>query len=563
MTTWRRASNWLPNAALSLKLGAIGCFQGACISRQAKDPMRVQRKLLAQIISANRRTTFGLKYDFAAIGDYETFASRVSVAQFEELRPYIEAEIERGEATLTAEKPLCYVRTSGTTGKPKDLPLTAQHLKSLRRIQEIAIAMQYRGCPEAFSGSMLAIVSPAREGVLSNGNTYGSASGIVARSTPRIVRGKFVVPPAVLTIKDPQLKYLLILRLAVARDDLTYIATANATTVLNLMRLYRTHQTELIEDIRRGGFRLAEQLPNEVAEAVAPRLRADPARALELQVLNSSPQEVRIADLWPRLALVGTWTFGSSSVAVDALRRELPPAARITDIGYMASEFRGTITLGRRSGTGMPTLDTHFFEFVEREKWDKKVPEFLTLDMLCKGRDYYVVVTTPSGLYRYFINDLVRVVGHLHRTPLLRFVQKGKGVTSITGEKLYESQVLAAVRVALEQYQLTVRFVMMLADETECRYRLYLEASQANGVNADELAAEVDRVLAELNVEYRAKRESERLGKLSVHWLRHDTGEAFKAYCVQQGQREGQFKTVALAYRKEFPFDLDRFIAVA
>ena len=58
---------------------------------------------------------------------------------------------------------------------------------------------------------------------------------------------------------------------------------------------------------------------------------------------------------------------------------------------------------------------------------------------LRKGVDYYVIVTTAAGLYRYFINDLVQVTGFLHATPLFRFMQKGKGVTNITGEKLYES----------------------------------------------------------------------------------------------------------------------------
>ena len=55
-------------------------------------------------------------------------------------------------------------------------------------------------------------------------------------------------------------------------------------------------------------------------------------------------------------------------------------------------------------------------------------------------------------------------------------MQKGKGVTNITGEKLYESQVLAAVRHSLAQIGRTPRFVMMLADEAAQRYRLYVEA---------------------------------------------------------------------------------------
>lgn len=545
---------------MSLRLRAVSARQGARLARLARDPDRAQHRLLMQFVGTNARTTFGRQHGFDAISTYEEFAARVPVSTFEQLRPYVTAEIESGEAALSSEPPLCYVRTSGTTDKPKDLPLTASHLKSLRRIQETAIAFQHLRCPEAFAGSMLAIVSPPQEGVMTNGRSFGSASGFVAWSTPRVVRNKFVLPSIVLTIKDSQLKYLLILRLALARADLSYIATANPTTVLTLLRLYREHTKTLIDDVRHGQFHRSSELPKEVVEAVAGRLVSDVRRATELEKLQAAVGNPTIAELWPKLSLVGTWTFGSSSVAVDVLRHELPSHARIIDIGYIASEFRGTITLGRRSGTGIPTLDTHFFEFVERDTWDRGEPQYLRLESLRKGHDYYVIVTTPSGLYRYFINDLVRVVGRLHRTPLLRFVQKGKGVTSLTGEKLYESQVLCAVRGVLGGQGVSAPFVMMLADEVALRYSLYMEPEGATRPDREAVAAAIDRKLAELNVEYQSKRESQRLGSAIVQWLRRGTGDAYKQHCVQRGQREGQFKTVALGYRKEFSFDLDAWV---
>ena len=63
-----------------------------------------------------------------------------------------------------------------------------------------------------------------------------------------------------------------------------------------------------------------------------------------------------------------------------------------------------------------------------------------------KGFHPDVLVMTATGLYRYFMNDLVETIGFFRATPLLRFVQKGKGVTSLTGEKLYEAQAIEAVR---------------------------------------------------------------------------------------------------------------------
>jgi sterol desaturase/sphingolipid hydroxylase (fatty acid hydroxylase superfamily) len=547
--------------ALSLRRDAFAARRR--LAHTMRDPMRVQLALLESIVERNRDTEFGRSHDFARIDGYDAFVGAVPVGDFEALRPYIDAQIAKGGAYLTAESPSQYVRTSGTTAAPKDIPLTRTHLEALRRIHRESVAFQYRNCPAAFAGAIVAMVSPAVEGVLANGKPYGSASGIVAGETPPAVREKFIVPPEVLAIDESRVKYLAALRLMIARPDVTYLGAANPTTLLTLARLYREHHAELVEDVRRGTFFLSERAAGPAITALASRLRADPVRAEALASLHADRPQVRITDIWPDLRLVVTWTCASAGVAVDSLRKELGPRVRIQELGYLSSEFRGTITLGRNRGSGLPTFDTHFFEFVERDRWDAGARDLLTLDRVRKGRDYYVVVTTPSGLYRYFINDVVRVRGFLHATPLLQFVQKGRGVTNITGEKLCEAQVLQAVRDEMHGMDCTASFMMMLADEDARRYRLYVEPDVRPLRDAAMLAAAVDARLAELNVEYRAKRESERLAPVEARWLAAGTGDAYKRHCVDLGQREGQFKVVSLDYRRRFAFDLDACCAEA
>ena len=559
-TPRRSLRSRIADLAITLQLRWTRLTQGRRIAAAARDPMRAQHALLTQILRQNRETTFGRQHGFDRIDSYANFAERVPVHEYEALRPYVDAEIERGDRALTAEAPMHYLRTSGTTGKPKDIPLVKSHLHQLRKVNRLSVSSQHRVCPAAFSGSILVITSPATEGRLPNGKAYGSASGIVSGSTPSLVREKFAVPAPVLTIADSRVKYLLILRLAIARRDITYLGTANPSTLLALMKLYRENETALVADLRNGGFFLADRVPADVLTSVQKRLRPDPSRADEIVRLQASSAGRRIAELWPDLRLVVTWTCASAGIAADALRAELSPRTHIHELGYVSSEFRGTITLGRRAGSGLPTSDTHFFEFVEKDRWDRGEPEFLTLDQLRKHADYYVIVTTPSGLYRYFINDLVRVTGFLRRMPLLKFMQKGKGVTNITGEKLYESQVLAAVRQVLEQLGLTPRFVMMLADEAAQRYRLYVETEAGEKPDSQRLGQRVDAQLRSLNVEYDAKRESGRLAEIAAAWLRPGTEEAYKHASVQQGQREGQYKVVALAYKQKFAFDLDAFV---
>lgn len=559
----RRFITWLADILMTAYLCWIRFVEQHRIKQLARDPMKKQHALLARLLHENRNTTFGKRHGFTHINDYQAFAAQIPVNEYEDLRPFINAEIQQEKAVLTADTPFHYVRTSGTTGQSKDLPLTRAHLTALRRLHHQALAFQYRTCPEAFPGSILTFVSPSSEGILANGKSFGSASGIVASDTPFLLKKKFVVPAIVTTISDSKLKYLLILRLALVRCDLSYIGAANPSTLLNLMQLYRQHAAILIDDILHGKFFLSDQLPDAVLIAIQHQLHANPKRADELARLHAADKPVHISNLWPALRLIVCWTCASARIAANALRKELTPSTHVMELGYIASELRGTITLGKNAGTGLPTLDTHFFEFIEREKWDnasqsdKRALTLLMLDSLRKGVDYYLIVTTPSGLYRYFMNDLVRVSGFLHKTPLLKFIQKGKGVTNITGEKLYEAQVLDAMHTAQTKHGLSTHFFIMLADEEKRVYRLYIEPDNGNKFSTVLFAATVDQELARGNIEYQAKRESQRLDMLKVYCLAAGTGEKYKQSCVQQGQREGQFKMVTLLYQQDFHFDLE------
>ena len=90
-------------------------------------------------------------------------------------------------------------------------------------------------------------------------------------------------------------------------------------------------------------------------------------------------------------------------------------------------------------------MHENFFEFVEKSLWEAGEPVFLSLDEIEEGEQYYVFTTTQGGLYRYDIDDIIEVTGRFNETPTIRFVQKGKGITNLTGEKLYESQLIQAI----------------------------------------------------------------------------------------------------------------------
>jgi hypothetical protein len=167
------------------------------------------------------------------------------------------------------------------------------------------------------------------------------------------------------------------------------------------------------------------------------------------------------------------------------------------------------------------------------------------------GKRYYVIVTTMNGLYRYFMNDLIEVTGRFHSTPTIHFVQKGKGVTNLTGEKLYEFHVMDAVEAIQQAYQTIVEFYVMLADPLTLQYTLYLEHPPLDFF----VGYKLEQHMGQANLEFHAKRESGRLQPLRIVYLQPGTGEAYKAYCLQQGQRDAQFKVVRLQYAKDCSFN--------
>jgi hypothetical protein len=230
------------------------------------------------------------------------------------------------------------------------------------------------------------------------------------------------------------------------------------------------------------------------------------------------------------------------------------------ELGYQATECRGSMALQAESPGGLPPLHHHFFEFVEQQRWDSGRPEFLTLGQISRGTVYYILVTTSAGLYRYFMNDLVEVVGFHRRTPLLKFVQKGRGVTSLTGEKLYEAHVIEAVKKTADRHGLTAAFFVLVASDVQPSYALFVEADNDAGLPRQQFAAEVDARLGELNLEYRSKRASGRLAPLTIAWLRKGAAEAYRTATVRAGQREGQLKPAVLLYARDLPMSFEPYV---
>jgi hypothetical protein len=125
-------------------------------------------------------------------------------------------------------------------------------------------------------------------------------------------------------------------------------------------------------------------------------------------------------------------------------------------------------------------------------------------------------LTTSSGLCRYDICDVVRCVGFTGTTPVLRFLHKGAHISSITGEKLSESQIVSAVQATLAEFDHRVdRFTMVPVWGEPPRYELLFEDSDMPASHQlTAFSEQVESRLSELNCEYGEKRTTSRLAAI-------------------------------------------------
>lgn len=546
--------HFLLNILLKLKMRKNGRKFKGPLAHETKEIERIQKEVLKKLLKENFSTKFGRKYQFENIQSCGEFQAKVPVNTYEDLRSWIEEQAISNSDSLIAASFAMFNQTSGSTAKPKWIPVTQETLIDLKNSQQLSTWLQYTYAPEAFEGHIMGLVSPAHEGMSEWGIPFGSASGHFYKNMPQIVKKKYVIPHFIFEVKDYQVKYYLILLLSLQHKDITYFGSANPSTFLQLNNMLKERKEDLLNDLQsKSPNAVKAQISQQLYERVSNLLTPSKTRLKELENLFDK-DDSSIKHFWPHLKLLVTWTCGSCGIALKAALKLMPDNIKVADPGYLSSEFRGSVTYDYSSQSGLPTYKDHFFEFMLKEEWESGDSNFKLLHELEKGCDYYVFITTPSGLWRYNMNDIVRVTDYLNECPLITFQQKGNGACNITGEKLYENQVIEA----FQSMQWKAMYYQVLADVNDSRYIGYIEWHDQPKEDQEHLSAIMDQALAKLNVEYAEKRASKRLNSFVLKYLPAGTFANIKKNAVEAGQKEGQFKMVMLQYKDQFKWDLSQ-----
>jgi hypothetical protein len=540
---------WLINTALCL----VGGSQRLRLNFWNKHPKHAAERTLRDILTISKDTVYGKEHHFDRILSatsaedlFRLYQQYVPVNDsFETLRPYVERHKNGEKDILFPGKPDMYATTSGTTSEPKWVPMTHKYLKDVYgKMTHIWIWNFICHRNRIFGGHLFTTVGKELEGYAPDGTIFGSVSGVLVRDVPSIIKKHYTAPACVMSIDDYAARNYTLMRLALQYRDVTLWATANPSTILELLRTLNENTLEMIDDIEHGTLSWNFDISDYIREELADYMKPEPERAQELRDLLEKHGKLEPKHFWPWLQLLSTWKCGNTKIYMEKYMDQFNwDKTFYQELGYIATECRFGFSLDE---TNESVLFPHFhyYEFVEESELDNPHKNYLQIHELEQGKRYCAYVTTYSGLFRYNMNDLVEVGGKFYNTPTVHMISKVNGIVSMTGEKLYEPQFIDAVHKAEKELEIKTKFFVGFADIQESKYHFYFEFAdeKIDQKTADKFAQVVDKKLQEINNEYESKRASFRLHDPQAHILLNNAYARFKAACLRDGFRDGQFK---------------------
>jgi hypothetical protein len=332
------------------------------IRKGSSTALEDQDKILKDLLTVGRKTTFGQEHHFGDIADHQAFAQAVPVRDYEHFKVYID-QIKQGKHNvLWKGRPIYFAKTSGTTSGVKYIPITRDsipnHINSARNA--LLCYMAETGNYAFASGKLIFLSgSPVLERV--GDVPTGRLSGIVNHHIPRYLRTNQMPSYETNCIEEWETKLDKIVEETIAQ---------NMTLISGIPPWMQMYFDRLIE---KGGKPVGELFPN--------------FSVLVHGGVNFEPYRAKL--------------FASIGRSVHTI--ETFPASE----GFFA--FQDTQD---REGLLLNTNSGIFFEFIPVSDLTNGAenPRRLSLAQVQTGENYAMIINSNAGLWGYNLGDTVRFV---------------------------------------------------------------------------------------------------------------------------------------------------------
>ena len=473
-----------------------------------KYPHEVQEELFKKLIQTARYTEFGKQFDFSSIQTYEQFRERVPIHTYEKTFPYIDRLMKGEQNILWPSEIKWFSKSSGTTNaRSKFIPVSQESLDDCHfKGGKDLLSIYVNNYPETklFDGKGLAVGGSHQINELdpSASSYYGDVSAVIMQN----------LPPWAQFIRTPSLETALMgnweekiekLARETIKENVTNIAGVPTWTVLLIQR---------VTDI-----------------------------AMKKNIL----------EVWPNLEV-----FFHGAVAFAPYRRlfqSIIPSDKMRYWEtYNASEGFFGIQDQRGSEALLLMLDYGiFYEFIPMEELEKENPKAVQLRDVELDKNYAMVISTNSGLWRYNIGDTIKFTSKFPYR--IKISGRTKHFMNAFGEEIIVENAETAIARACEITGAVIdNFTaapVYLKEGKKGRHEWIVEF-KVPPTDPDLFARILDETLRSINSDYDAKRAH---NLALVEPKVHSAGEGtFYNWMKRRGKLGGQNKVPRLANSREY-----------
>lgn len=327
-----------------------------------KYPHEVQEELLFSLMKSAEATQIGKKYDFSSIKNYTTFSERVPVSSYEDLDPLIELTRKGEQNVFWHSNIKWFAKSSGTTNaKSKFIPVSSEalencHYKASKDL--LCLYLNNNEDSELFVGKSLRL-GGSKQLYEDNNTFFGDLSAILIDNMP--IWAEFSSTPSskISLMGDWETKLPAIINETV-NENVTSLAGVPSWMLVLLQKALETT----------GKSNLLEVWPN--------------AEVYFHGGVSFEPYKEQYKKLFPK------------------------DSFKYYEI-YNASEGFFAIQDQNGSDELLLMLDYGiFYEFIPMDTFGTFNQRVIRLNQVELHKNYAVVITTNSGLWRYLIGDTIR-----------------------------------------------------------------------------------------------------------------------------------------------------------
>lgn len=470
-----------------------------------KYPHEVQDELLFSLIKSAENTQIGRKYDFSSMKNYTTFSERIPVSTYEELEPLIELTRKGEQNVFWHSNIKWFAKSSGTTNaKSKFIPVSSEalencHYKASKDL--LCLFLNNNEDSQLFTGKSLRL-GGSKQLYEDNNTFFGDLSAILIDNMP--IWAEFSSTPS---------------------------------SKISLMGDWETKLPAIINETMNENVTSLAGVPSWMM--------------VLLQKTLETTGKSNLLELWPNAEVY--FHGGVSFEPYKEQYKKLFPkdSFKYYEI-YNASEGFFAIQDQNDSDELLLMLDYGiFYEFIPMDTFGTLNQRVIRLNQVELHKNYALVITTNSGLWRYLIGDTIRFTS---LSPYrIKVTGRTKHHINVFGEELMVENTDAAVAKTCKEFNCeivdyTVAPIFMTNQQKGAHEWIIEFKTKPNSI--ENFRKALDENLQSVNSDYEAKRYNNMtLNPLVLNVARENL---FYEWLKQEDKLGGQHKVPRLSNERTY-----------